>query len=135
MAPKFRVEIVTPYRTFFEGDVEMIILRVPTGEMGVMKGHIPMVVAVTIGPIRILQEGQWKYAVLTGGFMKIERDRTVIVTDTAEWPEEIDVNRALAAKARAEERLRRKMSRMEMVRSQTALARALARLKVTKEIK
>ena len=94
-----------------------------------------MVVAVSIGPIRIKQNGEWLDAVLTEGFMEIKQDKTVILTDTAEWPNEIDVNRAKAAKERAEERLQRELSRAEYIRSQAALARALARLKVGRPIR
>ncbi|MDP4094484.1 MAG: F0F1 ATP synthase subunit epsilon [Bacillota bacterium] len=135
MASNFNLEIVTPERKFFAEEVEEIVLRTPDGEMGILKGHVPMVVAVDIGPIRIKKNGEWKEAVLTEGFMEIKQDKTIILTDTAEWPDEIDINRAKAAKQRAEERLQRQESQAEYVRSKAALARALARLKVAREIK
>ena len=135
MASEFHLEIVTPERKFFSGNVEMVILKTPEGEMGILKDHMPMVVAVAIGPIRIKKDGQWLEAVLTEGFMEIKQDKTVILADTAEWPDEIDVNRAEAAKQRALERLQRQLSEAEYIRSRAALARALARLKVGKEIK
>lgn len=135
MASTFNLEIVTPERKFFSGQVEMVILKTPEGEMGILQGHVPMVVAVAIGPLKIKKDGEWLEAVLTEGFMEVKQDKTVILTDTAEWPNEIDVNRAKAAKERAEERLQRQISQLEYYRSQAALARALARLKVTKVIK
>lgn len=135
MASTFDLEIVTPERKFFTGQVEMVTLKTPDGEIGILAGHTPMVVAVSIGPIRIKQNGEWLDAVLTEGFMEIKQDKTIILTDTAEWPDEIDANRAKAAKERAEERLRRESSRAEYIRSQAALARALARLKVSRAIK
>ena len=135
MASGFNLEIVTPERKFFSGTVEMVILKTPEGEMGILEGHVPMVVAVDIGPIRIMQNGQWREAVLTEGFMEIKPDKVVIMTDTAEWPEEIDINRAIAAKQRAEERLQRQISQIEYIRAKAALARAMARLKVAKAIK
>ncbi|MCX7749488.1 MAG: F0F1 ATP synthase subunit epsilon [Clostridia bacterium] len=135
MASTFHLEIVTPDRKFFSSEVEMAILKTTDGEMGILKGHTPMVVAVGIGPIRILENGQWIEAVLSEGFMEVLPDKTVILTDTAEWPEEIDVNRAMAAKTRAEERLQRQLAQVEFYRSRAALARAMARLKVAKEIK
>jgi len=135
MASVFNLEIVTPERKFFSGEVEMVILRTSGGEMGILKDHVPMVTAVDIGPIRILKDGKWIEAVLTEGFMEIKHEKTVIFTDTAEWPEEIDVERAKAAKLRAEERLARQVSELEYIRSRAALARAMARLKVTREIK
>lgn len=135
MASGFNLEIVTPERNFFSGIVEMVVLRTPEGEMGILEGHVPMVVAVDIGPIRIKQNGQWREAVLTEGFMEVKPDKTVIMTDTAEWPEEIDINRAKAAKQRAEERLQRQISQVEYMRSKAALARAIARLRAAKAIK
>lgn len=135
MASTFRLEIVTPERNFFSGEIEMVVVKTPEGEMGILKNHIPMVTAIAIGPVRILQDGKWLDAVLTSGFMEISRDKTVILVDTAEWPYEIDVNRAEAARERAMERLNRKLGKVEYLRSQAALSRALARLKIKKEIK
>ena len=135
MAATFNLEIVTPERKFFSGEIEMVILKTPEGEMGILQGHTPMVVAVAIGPIKIKKDGEWLEAALTEGFMEVKQDRTVILTDTAEWPNEIDINRAKEAKERAEERLNRQLSQVEYIRSQAALARALARLKVSKEIR
>ena len=135
MPATFSLDLVTPERSFFSGEVEMIILKTPEGEMGVLKGHTPMVVAVAVGPIKIKKDGEWLEAILTEGFMEVKQEKTVILTDTAEWPNEIDVNRAKAAMQRAEERLQMQLSHTEHIRSQAAMARALARLKVTKEIK
>jgi F-type H+-transporting ATPase subunit epsilon len=135
MPATFSLDLVTPERSFFSGEVEMIILKTPEGEMGVLKGHTPMVVAVAVGPIKIKKDGEWLEAILTEGFMEVKQEKTVILTDTAEWPNEIDVNRAKAAMQRAEERLQMQLSNTEHIRSQAAMARALARLKVTKEIK
>lgn len=135
MASTFSMEIVAPERKFFSGEVEMVILKTPQGEMGVLKGHMPMVVAVDVGPIKIKKDGEWLEAVLTEGFMKVEQDNVIILTDTAEWPNEIDVNRAIAAKQRAEERLQKQLAQVEYVRSKAALARAMARLKVSKDTK
>ncbi|OGO81177.1 MAG: ATP synthase F1 subunit epsilon [Clostridiales bacterium GWC2_40_7] len=131
----FYIEIITPVRTFYTGDVEMIIIKTPEGEMGVLKDHTPMIVAVAIGPIRILKDGEWLEAVLSEGFMEIMKNKTVILADTAEWPNEIDINRARAAEERARERLQSQLSRVEYMQSQAALQRALSRLKVTKVIK
>ncbi len=135
MSSEFELEIITPERKFFSGQVEMVILKTTEGEIGILKGHMPMVAAVAVGPIRIKKEGEWIEAVLTEGFMEVKPDKTVILTDTAEWPNEIDINRAKAAMERAEERLQRQLGRIEYMRSQAALARALARLRVTREIK
>jgi F-type H+-transporting ATPase subunit epsilon len=135
MASTFLLEIVTPERTFFSGNVEMVILKSPEGEIGVLKDHTPMVVAVSIGPVRIKKDGEWLEAVLNEGFMEITQEKTIILVDTAEWPNEIDINRAREAKEIAEERLQRQLSQAEFIRSRSALARAMARLKVSRENK
>lgn len=129
----FYLEVVTPERKFFEGEVETVIVRTPEGEMGILKDHEPAVVAVDTGIIRILADGKWQEAVVSQGFMEVTHQKTIAFVDTAEWPHEVDVNRAKAAKQRAEERLQQQLSLIEHLRSQAALARALARLKVTKK--
>lgn len=130
MSSTFYVEILTPERKFFWGDVETIIVKTPTGEMGILKGHIPTVVVIDIGLIKIKKDGKWFEAVLSEGFMEVKQEQAIILVDAAEWPDEIDINRAKAAKARAEERLQRQRSQTEYVQSKAALARAMARLKV-----
>jgi F-type H+-transporting ATPase subunit epsilon len=135
MANTFNLEIVTPDRKFFSGEVEMIVLKTPEGEIGILKDHMPMVVAVAIGPIRIQKDGDWLEAVLSEGFMKIMQDKTVILVDTAEWPNEIDINRAKAAQERAKERLQSQLSRVEYMRTQAALQRAFTRLQVSSKMR
>lgn len=135
MSSTFLLEIVTPERKFFSGEVEMVILKTPQGEMGILKDHIPMVVSVAVGPIRIKKENEWVEAVLNEGFLEVKQNKTIILADTAEWPEEIDINRAKEAKQRAEERLQRQLSQVEYIRSKASLSRALARLRVTKILK
>ncbi len=135
MASTFKLEIVTPERLFFSGDVETVVLKTPLGEIGILPGHIPLVAAVAVGPLRIKKDGEWVEAVLTEGFMEIKQDKTIILTDTAEWPDEIDENRAEAARVRAEERLHQQISQIEYIRSQAALSRAMARLRVKRSIK
>jgi F-type H+-transporting ATPase subunit epsilon len=101
--------------------------------MGVLAQHAPTVAAVGVGTIRINTGEKWIEAVVTEGFAKIMPDKVTLLTDTAELPEEIDINRAKAAKQRAEERLQKQLGQLEYVRSKAALARAMARLKVTKQ--
>ncbi|MBP1737449.1 MAG: synthase epsilon subunit [Oscillospiraceae bacterium] len=130
MADTLFLEIVTPEKKFYSDDVEQIILNTPEGEMGVLSKHMPLVVAVSIGSIRIKKDGKWLDAVLSEGFLEIVNDKAIMFVDTAEWPEEIDENRAKAAAERAQERLQRQLTNIEMVKSQAALQRAMARLKI-----
>ena len=135
MTRTFYLEILTPDRSFFSGDVEVLTVNTPEGEMGVLGGHIPMIEAIAIGPIKIKKDDEWLEAFLSEGFMEVKQEETIVLVDTAEWPDEIDINRAKAAEERARERLQSQLSKIEYIRSQAALQRALSRLKVTRSIK
>ena len=132
MSSTFRLEIVTPERLFFNEQVEMLIFKTPSGEIGILKDHAPVVAAVISSSIRIKQNGEWRTAAVASGFAEVLGDIVVLLVDTAEWPEEIDINRALEAKKRAEERLQKALNIQEHAQSQAALSRALARLSVKK---
>lgn len=131
--PTFFLEVLTPERKFYSAEAEEVIFRTVDGEMGVLAQHAPTVVSVDVGALRIKAEGKWIEALITEGFAEIMPDRVVILTDTAEYPEEIDTNRAKAAKERAEERLQKQLSQIEYTRSKAALARAMARMKITNQ--
>lgn len=128
MSDTFYIEILTPDRKFFWGDVESVILNTPSGEIGILKDHMPMVAVVDVGSIKLKKNGDWIEAVLGQGFMEVKHNRTIILVDTAEWPDEIDLNRANAAKERAQERIIRQANQTEYIQSKAALARAMARL-------
>ena len=123
MASTFYLEMVSPQNIFFSGNARQIILPGPDGSYGVLPNHEPMVTAITAGIARYQdEEGRWHVAV-------VMPERVIVLAATIERPEEIDRNRALAAKHRAEERLRQKQSQHEYYQTQAALSRALARLK------
>ena len=132
--PKFKLHISTPEKLFFNNDVESVILTSIEGELGVLSGHIPMVTALATGAIKMRARGEWKIAVVSGGFAEIKNNEVVVLADTAEWPEEIEVNRAMEAKQRAEERIRLSTSEVEYARSVAALQRAMARLRVVRRL-
>ncbi len=134
MASKFKLEILTPEKLFFSEEVDKVIVNTPNGELGVLKGHIPLVTVISIGSARITVDEVTREAVLSEGFMEINRNGVIILVDTAEWPEEIDIKRAEAAKQRALNRLHSKLSKVEYLRTQAALSRALARINAKKKI-
>ena len=135
MASTFRLQIVTPSRMFYDDEVEMTIVRTIEGDLGIMKNHMLMVAPLKIGKVRIKKDGQFKEAAISEGFVQIESDYTRIITDSAEWPEEIDVKRAEEAKERAERRLAASKSDIDKVRAEIALKKALNRLDVADEKK
>lgn len=125
----FLLEIVTPDRQFFTGQVEGLVLPILDGEYGVEPGHEPVVTALAPGSLRYRLGGAWHAAAVSSGFAEIMPDYTIILVSAAERPGEIDLKRAQAARERAEERLRQKESLQEYYSSKAALARAMARLK------
>ncbi|MEN8907771.1 MAG: ATP synthase F1 subunit epsilon [Clostridiales bacterium] len=129
----FYVEIMTPEKIFFTGEIDSLVLKTIEGEMGILSNHIPMVVTVDVGTLKIKQDDEWLEAFLSEGFVEIKNNKAIILVDTAEWPHEINVNRANEAKKRAEERLLRKLNHLEYIRSKSAVNRAIERLKVSKK--
>ena len=128
----FHLEVVTPDRQFYIGDADSLVLPAIDGYMGVEVGHEPVVTAVVPGELKYRSEGAWTHAVVSQGLAEIMPDRVMVLTTSAERPEEIDWKRAEAAKERAEERLKQKLSVRDYYNSKAALARAMARLKAAR---
>lgn len=128
----FKLRIITPDRVFYEGEVSMVEFNTTEGEIGIYKKHVPTTVIISPGILTITEEEETKEAALHAGFAEILQDEVVILAEIIEWPEEIDLERAEAAKARAEERLRSKTPETDLMRVQTSLQRALARIHVIK---
>lgn len=129
---QFKLKIITPDRLFYENECTMVEFNTTEGEIGVLKGHIPLTVVVAPGILTITEQEGTKQAALHAGFAEILQDSVVIMAEIVEWPEEIDLNRAEEAKERAEERLRSKTPETDVMRAETALQRALARIHVIK---
>jgi len=134
MAKQFKLTIITPERQFFDGSAEALIITAPDGEITILADHIPIVSPVEVGSISIKTDGVWMKAFNSEGFMEVGREEVVVFVQACELPEEIDAKRAEEAKKRAEERLRQKQSINEYKQTKIALARAMARLRVTKSI-
>ncbi|MCC5909648.1 MAG: F0F1 ATP synthase subunit epsilon [Clostridiaceae bacterium] len=130
MASKFHLEIVTPDRVFYDDEVEMVVLRTITGDVGILKGHMSMVSPLKIGKMKIKKDGEIREAAITEGFVKVEEGKTIVISDAAEWPQEIDVERAEAARERAEKRLESSKENTDTVRAEIALKKAINRIEV-----
>jgi len=130
MSATYKLEIITPEKIFFEGMVESVIVPSEDGLMSVWKNHEPIVVAISVGSIKINRGGEWSECSTSEGFMEVRPDETLIFAQAVEWPEEIDVKRAQEAAERAKEELRQKQSVTEHRQSQIALARAMVRMRV-----
>ena len=131
MGKTFYLEITASDRKFYNGECEMMIFPAIDGQQGILPNHESMVTAVKAGELRFKVNGEWKEAAVGDGFVEIMPEFVVLLADTVEWPDEIDIRRAKEAKERAQERLRQKESQREYYHSKAALSRAMARLKVT----
>lgn len=129
---EFLLEILTPEKRFFSGNAQAVTVTASDGELTVLKGHMPFVGALAIGSINIKQNGAWRSAINSEGFMEVGHDSVRIFVQACEWPEEIDIKRAQAAKERAEARLHQKQTVSEYRYAQISLARAMNRLRVKK---
>lgn len=130
MADLFKLQIITPDRKFYQGDVEMVELTTSEGQIGVYAKHIPLTAVVAPGVLKIHESGQVKEAALMSGFIQIMPEQVTILAEVVEWPEEIDENRAAEAKTRAERRLQSHDANLDVARAELALKRALVRLEV-----
>lgn len=124
----FLLRIITPERLFYENQVNMVEFNTTEGEIGVLPGHVPLTVIVKPGVLDITEPEGDKVAALHAGFAEILPERVTILAEVIEWPEEIDEERAQAARERAEERLRSKTAETDLARAETALQRAVARI-------
>lgn len=128
----FDLEIITPDRTFWKGQAFMLELSTTEGQVGIYKRHIPMTMILEPGVMTIHMEDGNREAAVHAGFVEILSDRITVMAEVAEWPEEIDINRAKDAELRAERRLQAHDPKIDTSRAEVALERALARLEVAK---
>ena len=129
----FKLQVIAPDRVFLEEDAEMIELTTTEGEIGVLRDHIPLTAIVAPGVLRIRKDGEEKEAALHEGFLEILGDKVIILAESCEWPDEIDINRANEAKIRAERRLKSADAEINETRAELALRRSLVRLSLAEK--
>ncbi len=129
----FHLRIISPERTFYEGDVVMLECRTTEGEIGILKDHIPLTAVLAPGVARIRESDTVVKAALISGFIEILQDQVTVLAEIAEWPDEIDVKRAEEARIRAERRLQEKATGTNIARATLALQRSIARIEAAKK--
>lgn len=127
---KFALKVMCPDRTFFEGEADMVDMNTTEGYIGVYPGHIPIATVLAPGILVIHNDGESKRAALHSGFARISPDNIMILAEVAEWPDEIDLNRAEEARVRAERRLSGTESGIDIKRAEAALKRSLTRISI-----
>lgn len=129
----FQLEVVTPERKVYKGEATMVIVKGIDGELGIMADHVPFVTPLRIAPVTIKRDGEDQVIAVNGGFIEVHKNHVVILAESAELPEEIDIDRAERARERAEERLRKaRQENIDHGRAEIALQRAMNRLRVAK---
>jgi F-type H+-transporting ATPase subunit epsilon len=127
-----KVSVVTPDGPVYDADVEMVSTKAQSGELGILPGHIPLVAPLAIGSVRLKKDGKTELIAVSGGFLEVRPEKVTILAQTAEKAEDIDVERALRAKERAEQRLHEQhQEHIDFRRAELALQRAVNRLGVS----
>lgn len=124
------LEIISPSRQVFSGEIKSITVPGTKGRFQVLKNHAPIISTFEIGMIRVDLKDKPKYFATAGGTIEVLNNKVLVLADSIESVDEIDLDRALKAKERAEKRLSEKKPDIDVERAQAALARALNRIKV-----
>lgn len=125
------LEIVTIERRVYNDEVSMVVAPGSEGMLGILPRHTPLLTALTYGELQIKKDGQEdQFFAIGGGFMEVQPNRVVVLADSAERAEEIDVERAEAARRRAEDSIAKAPEELELERAESALRRNITRLKV-----
>jgi F-type H+-transporting ATPase subunit epsilon len=130
-----KLDIVTVERIIFTGDVDMIIAPGEDGQLGILPHHAPLMTTLKPGELIARRSGEEFCMAISGGFLEVQPDRIIVLADSAERAEEIDVARAEEAKKKAQEALAHSSSQVDSATAEAALLRALARLDVAEKRK
>uniref|UniRef100_UPI0040572AED ATP synthase F1 subunit epsilon n=1 Tax=Agathobacter sp. TaxID=2021311 RepID=UPI0040572AED len=130
MAEIFKIKIITPDRIFYEGETDFVEFTTAAGDIGVYAKHIPMTTVLAPGAVVIHKGEEETVAAVHSGFAEILNDRITFLAEVAEWPDEIDVKRAEAARDRAEQRIANHAAETDIKRAEIALRKALTRIDV-----
>jgi F-type H+-transporting ATPase subunit epsilon len=125
------IEVITPERKVYEDDVDMVIAPGTEGYLGILPHHAPLLTGLGPGEFRVKKGGSEEVLAVFGGFMDVRGDRVVVLTESAERPEEIDLQAAQAARERAQQALATgTLNAADEARARAALQRELMRVRV-----
>ena len=131
----FILNITASSGEFYQGSCESMVLPVKDGVYGVQAGHSPVLVAIHMGMLKFTVDGETREILVGDGIAEVTPTFVLLLVDSAERPEDIDKNRAEAARIRAEERLQHKQSIHEYYQTKIALDRAMQRLQTAAKYK
>ncbi|MDU0457112.1 MAG: F0F1 ATP synthase subunit epsilon [Geobacteraceae bacterium] len=131
MAEKMKLEIVTPYKKVVEVEVDEVTATGKLGEFGVLPGHAPFLTSLRIGELCYKSDGTPVSMALNWGYFEIKDDRIIVLVETAEYADDIDIERARAAQGRAEEALKKLTPEDKQFKIyEAALERSIIRMQV-----
>lgn len=130
-----KLDIVTAERVVFSEDVDVLLAPGVEGQLGVLPHHAPLMTILEPGELMVRKGGEEFFMAVSGGFLEVRPDRIIILADTAERAEEIDIARAEEAKQRAKQRLEAGVPDVDRARAEAALRRALVRLGAVERIR
>ena len=135
MAENIRLEVVTPEKTVVSDEAQIVASPGTLGEFGVLSGHTPFMTTLKTGAIRYTDaQGSEQFIFVSGGFAEALPDKVTILAESAEFKSDIDLERAEAARERAEKRLAQDRSTedIDFIRARAALERAIQRIRLAK---
>lgn len=129
MATKLKLEVVTPHGSVLSDEVEEVSAQGSEGDFGVFPGHVPFITTLKVGMLSYRNGSDTKYIFVNSGYAEVSPDKVIVLADSAEKSEDIDVERAKAAMQRAEERLKQ-AEKIDFARATAALERATIRIQL-----
>ena len=131
-----KLDIVTAERIVYSDDVDALIAPGAEGQLGILPHHAPLMTILQAGELLVRKGNDEDILAISGGFLEVRPDRVIVLADSAERAEEIDMERAESARKRAEQRLIDKSTPgVDTARCEAALQRAMARLTVAEKVK
>lgn len=136
MAAQFKLKIITPAKTLFDGETSQLIVRTTEGDIGILANHISLVASLPSGPLKIkMEDGSFKVAAVSSGLLKVGGNKVSVIANAVEWADEIDVEWAKRSEQEAREKLEQLSDEHELDIAELKLKRALNRISVHSMLK
>ncbi|MCR6545422.1 F0F1 ATP synthase subunit epsilon [Dehalobacterium formicoaceticum] len=121
-------EVVTPEKKICSQDVDSLVVPATQGYLGILPDHAPLITSLDIGVVKFTKDGKPKKMAVSGGFLEVKDNKVIILADTAELGDQIDLARAEDAKERARRRMEEHAANLDVLRAELALKRAISRI-------
>ncbi len=126
----FTLTVITPEKTFFDGETTEVIVRTTEGDIGILANHISLVAALPSGPMKVMVDDKLRTAAVSSGLIKVGGNKVHIFADAVEWAEDIDIEWAKRSEEDARRRIAAKASERDFDLAELKLKRALNRISI-----